>query len=138
MFLGRSAPYRRRMQQVDHCSAGNPGQSRPSVSHLLTTETPDRRPPMRTSSFRLLATSLALLPLAASCSLRMSAPPSTAEVAGRLDRLTVPFVENTGQSDPRVAYYASTFSGTVFVTKEGELVYALPAPGHRDAAGLRE
>src|SRR5262249_37583532 len=136
MFLGRAGPYRRRMQHdVDQCTAGNPEQSHPSGSHLLTTH---RRPPMRTSSFRLLATSLALLPLAASCSLRTSEPPSTAEVAGRLDRLTVPFVENTGQSDPRVAYYAPTFSGTVFVTKEGELVYALPAPGHRDAAGLRE
>src|SRR5262245_34192959 len=60
-----------------------------------------------------------------------------AEVAERLRGLAVPFVANAGQSDPRVAYSASTFSGTVFVTKEGELVYALPAPGHRDAAGLR-
>src|SRR5215475_8395383 len=140
MFLGRTAPYRRRMQHdVDQCSAGNPEQSHPSVSHLLTTETPDRRPPMRTSSFRLLATSLALLPLAASCSLRTSAPPTAAEVAGRLDRLTVPFVANAGQSDPRVAYYASTFSGTVFVTREGDVVYALPAPGPRpEAAGRHE
>src|SRR5262245_38024415 len=136
MFLGRAAPYRRRMQHdVDQCSAGNPEQSHPSVSHLLTTH---RRPPMRTSSFRLLASSLALLPLAASCSPRTSAPPTTAEVGERLGQLAVPFVENAGQSDPRVAYYAPTFSGTVFVTKEGELVYALPAPGHRDAAGLPE
>src|SRR5215475_86197 len=93
---------------------------------------------MRTSSVRLVATTLAVLPFAASCSLRTSEPPSTAEVAGRLDRLTVPFVENTGQSDPRVAYYASTFSGTVFVTKEGELVYALPAPEQREVVGPRE
>src|SRR5215813_898235 len=137
MFLGRAAPYRRRMQHdVDQCSAGNPEQSHPSVSHLLTTH---RRPPMRTSSFRLLATSLALLPLAASCSPRTSAPPTTAEVAERLGHLAVPFVENAGQSDPRVAYYAPTFSGTVFVTGEGEVVYAVPAPGHRaQAAGLQE
>src|SRR5215813_2161280 len=93
---------------------------------------------MRTSSFRLLASTLAVLPFAASCSPRASAPPTAAEVAGQLDRLAVPFVANAGQSDSRVAYYAPTFSGTVFVTKEGELVYALPAPGHRDAAGLRE
>jgi len=46
----------------------------------------------------------------------------------------LPFVENAGQSDPRVAYYAPTFSGTVFVTREGELVYALPAPAHRAEA----
>src|SRR5262245_33932211 len=93
---------------------------------------------MRTSSFRLLASTLAVLPFAASCSPRTSAPPTPAEVARQVDRLAVPFVANAGQSDPRVAYSASTFSGTVFVTKEGELVYALPAPGHRDAAGLRE
>src|SRR5262245_58931259 len=139
MFLGRTAPYRRRMQHdVDQCSAGNPEQSHPSVSHLLTTETPDRRPPMRTSSFRLLATTLAVLPFAASCSLPTSAPPTPAEVARQVDRLAIPFVANTGQSDPRVAYYASTFSGTVFVTKEGELVYALPAPEQREAVGPRE
>src|SRR5215468_1833331 len=137
MFLGRAAPYRRRMQHdVDHCSAGNPEQSHPSVSHLLTTH---RRPPMRTSSFRLLATSLALLPLAASCSPRTSAPPTTAEVTERLTHLAVPFVENAGQSDPRVAYYAPTFSGTVFVTGEGEVVYAMPAPGHQaQAVGPKE
>src|SRR5262249_29120307 len=140
MFLGRAAPYRRRMQHdVDHCSAGNPEQSHPSVSHLLTTETTGRRPPMRTSSFRLLASTLAVLPLAASCSLRTSAPPTAAEVGKRLDHLAVPFVENAGQSDPRVAYYSPTFSGTVFVTREGEVVYAVPAPGHRaPAAGLEE
>src|SRR5215510_9534 len=137
MFLGRAAPYRRRMQhEVDQCSAGNPEQSHPSVSHLLMIH---RRPPMHTSSFRLLASSLALLSLAASCSPRTSAPPTTAEVAERLGHLGVPFVENAGQSDPRVAYYAPTFAGTVFVTGEGEVVYALPAPGHRtQAAGLQE
>jgi hypothetical protein len=93
---------------------------------------------MRTSSFRLIASSLAVLALAASCSLRTSAPPTTAEVGERLGRLAVPFVENAGQSDPRVAYYASTFSGTVFVTRQGEVVYALPASGQRATAGSRE
>ena len=34
-----------------------------------------------------------------------------------------------------MAYYASTFSGTVFVTNDGELVHALSAPGRRDTAG---
>src|SRR5262245_61126116 len=98
-----------------------------------------REATMRTSLFRLIASSLAVLPLAASCSLRTSAPPTTAAVGGRLDRLAVPFVENAGQSDPRVAYYAPTFSGTVFVTRQGEVVYALPAPGGRaQAAEVRE
>src|SRR5215510_2848111 len=86
---------------------------------------------MCTSSFRFVASSLAVLALAASCSLRTPAPSTTAEVARQLNQLAIPFVENAGQSDPRVAYYAHTFSGTVFVTGEGEVVYALPAPGDR-------
>jgi hypothetical protein len=61
-----------------------------------------------------------------------------AEIAEGLPGLAVPFVANAGQSDPRVAYYASTFSGTVFVTRQGEVVYALPASGHRATAGSRE
>ena len=94
---------------------------------------------MRTSYLRLIASSLAVLTLAAFCSLRTSAPATTADVAERLGRLAVPFVENAGQSDPRVAYYAPTFSGTVFVTGEGEVVYALPTPKRRaQAARLRE
>src|SRR5262245_43266681 len=81
------------------------------------------------SSIRLVAGCLAVLPLVASCSLRPSAPPPAAEVAERLGRLPIPFVANAGQSDPRVAYYAPTFSGTVFVTGQGEVVYAVPASG---------
>jgi len=39
----------------------------------------------------------------------------------------IPFIANEGQTDERVAYYAHTFGGTVFVTREGAIVYALPA-----------
>ncbi|MFN3711974.1 MAG: SBBP repeat-containing protein, partial [Alishewanella aestuarii] len=38
----------------------------------------------------------------------------------------MPFIENKGQTDQEVAYYAKTFGGTLFVTKGGELVYSLP------------
>lgn len=46
--------------------------------------------------------------------------------------LSVPFIENREQHDSRVAFYAPTFAGTVFATRSGEVVYALPAPagGH--------
>src|SRR5262245_34292259 len=90
---------------------------------------------MRTSSIRLVASCLAVLPSVASCSPRTSAPPTAAEVAERLNHLSVPFVENAGQTDPRVVYYAPTFSGTVFVTGEGEVVYALPAERREPASG---
>src|SRR5215510_5852416 len=85
---------------------------------------------MHPSSIWLVASSLAVLSLPG-CSMRPSASPTTAEVGKRLDGLAVPFVANAGQSDPRVAYYAPTWSGTVFVTGDGDLVYALPTPEHR-------
>ncbi len=41
--------------------------------------------------------------------------------------LQVPFVRNQGQlADSRVMFYARTFGGTVYVTSDGQLVYALP------------
>lgn len=38
----------------------------------------------------------------------------------------LPFLANSGQVDPRVAFYARTFAGTVFATHSGEIVYSLP------------
>ena len=41
----------------------------------------------------------------------------------------VPFVENVGQlARAEVGYYAELASGTVFVTKDGDVVYSLPCP----------
>ncbi len=50
----------------------------------------------------------------------------------RLSRATVPFVANAGQWDARAAFAAQTFAGTVFVTKQGELVYSLPGKPIKD------
>src|SRR6266540_7472568 len=44
----------------------------------------------------------------------------------KLGGVRVPFIANAGQSDPAVAYYAPTFAGTVFVTRDGRIVYSLP------------
>ena len=44
----------------------------------------------------------------------------------RIAKLSVPFVPNAGQWDSRAAFAAQTFAGTLFVTKEGQLVYSLP------------
>jgi hypothetical protein len=49
----------------------------------------------------------------------------------------IPFVRNIGQTDPSVAYYASTFSGTVFVTRDGKIVYSLPKNGISDSVPRR-
>src|SRR5437867_3374889 len=52
------------------------------------------------------------------------ATPATDEVRSRLGGVRVPFITNEGQVDSRVAYYAPTFAGTLFVTRQGELVHA--------------
>lgn len=52
--------------------------------------------------------------------------PSKTEVIQKTQRLQIPFIANKGQMDERVAFYANTFGGIVFVTKDGEVVYSLP------------
>jgi len=53
-------------------------------------------------------------------------PQSKAEVIQKTAKLQMPFIANNGQMDEKVKFYANTFGGTVFVTKNGEIVYALP------------
>ncbi len=52
--------------------------------------------------------------------------PSKEDVALKMQSIQIPFVANNGQVDKQVKFYANTFGGTVFVTKEGEIVYSLP------------
>ena len=54
-------------------------------------------------------------------------PQSKAEVIQKTAKLQMPFIANNGQTNERVKFYANTFGGTVFVTEDGEIVYALPA-----------
>jgi hypothetical protein len=58
--------------------------------------------------------------------------PEKKRMERHFDTVRFPFVANSGQTDPSVAYYASTFAGTVFVTKDGQIVYSLP--GRRAAS----
>ena len=44
----------------------------------------------------------------------------------KMNSLTIPFIENRWQISKEVQYYARTFAGTVFVTKDCELLYSLP------------
>lgn len=48
------------------------------------------------------------------------------KVISQLQNLHVPFLANEGQIDGRVKFYAKTFGGAVFVTKDGEIVYSIP------------
>ena len=52
--------------------------------------------------------------------------PSKTEVIQKTKKLQMPFIANNGQTDEKVKFYANTFGGTVFVTKDGEIVYSLP------------
>jgi len=53
----------------------------------------------------------------------------TSSFAQKTKKLQIPFIANNGQVDEQVRFYANTFGGTVFVTKDGEIVYALPDVG---------
>ena len=48
------------------------------------------------------------------------------ETYQKLRNLRIPFITNQGQMDEQVRFYARTFSGTVYVTEEGKVVYELP------------
>src|SRR3990167_5109349 len=60
--------------------------------------------------------------------------PTSQEFALKTVRLQMPFIANNGQMDEQVKFYAKTFGGTVFVTKEGEIVYALPGSRPEDVS----
>ena len=45
-----------------------------------------------------------------------------ARVSETYGKLTIGFEANDGQTDPAVAYYARTFAGNVFVTRDGRIV----------------
>ncbi|MEE9442078.1 MAG: hypothetical protein V3V99_05365, partial [candidate division Zixibacteria bacterium] len=45
---------------------------------------------------------------------------------GSIDKIQLPFIENDGQYDDVVRFYARTFSGVAFVTNDGRIVYSMP------------
>ena len=49
------------------------------------------------------------------------------KILNKVYSLQIPFIENKGQiKDESVRYYAKTMGGTLFITKDGEMVYSLP------------
>jgi hypothetical protein len=59
------------------------------------------------------------------------------ESSGDLARLEVPFIENRGQMNDDVAFYASTFTGSVLVSETGDLVLVLPGIDGKSNSELR-
>ena len=54
-----------------------------------------------------------------------------AENRSKLSALSIPFIENWGQAEADVQYYAPTFGGSFQIMKNGELQLILPAPPER-------
>ena len=48
------------------------------------------------------------------------------DVKEKVSSVKLPFIKNEGQVNKEVKFYAKTFGGTLFVTKDGKLVYSLP------------
>ena len=58
---------------------------------------------------------------------QLATQPQSALTVSTMAGLQMPFVENAGQTDASVGFYAQTFAGTTYVTRAGELVYSLLA-----------
>ncbi|MEP9410004.1 MAG: SBBP repeat-containing protein [Candidatus Brocadia sp.] len=61
-----------------------------------------------------------------------AAAPLKAEIIQKVRTIQIPFIENTGQTDERVKYYATAAGGTVFVTDAGEIIYSLTGLNGKD------
>jgi hypothetical protein len=57
------------------------------------------------------------------------------ETNQKIKGIRVPFIMNQGQMDHQVRFFAKTFSGTVYVTDQGKMVYELPTRKDRKNNG---
>ncbi len=53
-------------------------------------------------------------------------PDISTKSANKIKSARVPFIENQGQKNENVLFYSGTFGGTVYVTRDGQIVYILP------------
>jgi len=63
--------------------------------------------------------------------------PDAAQFQQRIAAMAMPFLANTVQDDPRVACTARTFAGTLFVTRDGQLVHGQQRTSARQIVGAR-
>ena len=79
-----------------------------------------------------------IIPIADAAVLPQDVPPARANTQRTFADVQLPFIANTGQADPSVGFYVHTFTGTVVVTRQGELHYHLPAKREKQSVHLRE
>jgi len=63
---------------------------------------------------------------------------SKKEIKIKLNSVSIPFIENRGQVSKEVRFYAKTFGGTVFITRDGEIVYSLPRVERKNKKDVKE
>ena len=51
--------------------------------------------------------------------------PDKTKIMAKAMNLQIPFIENQGQTDKKVKFYANTFASNVYVTEKGKIVYGL-------------
>ncbi|RLD75665.1 MAG: hypothetical protein DRJ10_14860, partial [Bacteroidetes bacterium] len=49
------------------------------------------------------------------------------ELSKKISNTKIPWIKNSGQQNPDIAFYANTFSGTINITHSGEILYSIPA-----------
>ncbi|MBI5892862.1 MAG: hypothetical protein HZB79_04290, partial [Deltaproteobacteria bacterium] len=62
----------------------------------------------------------------------------TQDIKPKIAKLNIPFILNQGQTHEDVRFYANTFGGTVFVTKDGSVVYSIPKDEARGDNGQEQ
>ena len=67
--------------------------------------------------------SLLLIPVVSYSNNKLN--PDKNKIMAKAMSLQIPFIENQGQVDKSVRFYANTFAGNVYVTEKGEIVYGL-------------
>jgi Chitobiase/beta-hexosaminidase C-terminal domain/EPTP domain/Dockerin type I domain/Beta-propeller repeat len=52
-------------------------------------------------------------------------PNARSAISSKIAKISIPFIANEGQADEKVAFYARSFGGVIFIAKKGEIVYSL-------------
>jgi len=123
----KGCPFRVDTRVMASPGAVRPPGAGPNRRRLSRDESAWARGPERpTKMKRVVPMAVLLLVVGGATGGAATATPSESEVRAKLGGLDLPFIANDGQVDARVAFYAKTFAGTVFVTTRGEIVYSLP------------
>lgn len=81
-----------------------------------------------TPARRALRTLFAISALLSGVAFANTTTPTAKDVQSRLGSMSLPWVENGGQWDDKAAFRAQSFAGSVWVTRDGQLVHQFNGP----------